>query len=185
MKKEEPFFVRFDEVPKAGIRLETLLTRDWLSSVLTSAYRTTEARPALKLTIEKDDGNLLVTGQVSFTCRFDCSRCAEPAGLSDSVMVKAVFAPAQRKRLHLVDAEVEDGGLDAWHTFDGNAFCIEQPFVDAVTTSLEPYPLCSPDCVGLCPHCGAAAGSLCGCREEAVDPRWAALAKLKEKMSND
>jgi len=39
-------------------------------------------------------------------------------------------------------------------------------------------PVCSPDCAGLCPHCGADLNAgPCGCQKE-VDPRWAALAGL-------
>lgn len=43
------------------------------------------------------------------------------------------------------------------------------------------YALCRPDCRGLCPRCGQDlnAGS-CGCATQ-PDPRWAALAALKEK----
>jgi uncharacterized protein len=42
--------------------------------------------------------------------------------------------------------------------------------------------LCSEDCKGLCPHCGANwnLGS-CNCEENAVDPRWEQLAKLKRQ----
>ena len=44
--------------------------------------------------------------------------------------------------------------------------------------------LCSPDCKGLCPRCGADLNQgPCGCKKDA-DPRWAALAKLLEQKDD-
>ena len=49
--------------------------------------------------------------------------------------------------------------------------------------ALPAFPLCRPDCPGLCPSCGAArvAGD-CGCREEAGDARWDVL---KQRFPRD
>jgi uncharacterized protein len=39
--------------------------------------------------------------------------------------------------------------------------------------------LCSEDCKGLCPHCGANLNEeSCDCVAETIDPRWAELRKL-------
>ena len=47
---------------------------------------------------------------------------------------------------------------------------------------LDTKTLCSEDCKGLCPKCGADLNQgSCGCVTKTVDPRWAALAKLLEK----
>jgi uncharacterized protein len=44
--------------------------------------------------------------------------------------------------------------------------------------------LCRPDCKGLCPNCGQNWNEgPCSCHEENDDPRWAALAKLKQESS--
>jgi uncharacterized protein len=45
-------------------------------------------------------------------------------------------------------------------------------------------PLCSEDCQGLCPKCGGLRGTEeCTCDEEApADPRWQALAELKDRL---
>ena len=45
--------------------------------------------------------------------------------------------------------------------------------------------LCSEDCKGLCPRCGANLNDgPCGCKRE-VDPRLAVLAKLLENRENE
>lgn len=47
-------------------------------------------------------------------------------------------------------------------------------------------PLCRPDCKGLCPRCGADLNEgECDCDTTSVDPRWAALAGLKDQLEDD
>ena len=42
--------------------------------------------------------------------------------------------------------------------------------------------LCSENCKGLCQHCGADLNEGdCGCSQENIDPRWAALVDIMEK----
>ncbi|HEX4865395.1 MAG TPA: DUF177 domain-containing protein, partial [Acidimicrobiales bacterium] len=58
-----------------------------------------------------------------------------------------------------------------------------QPLVrDALLLELPLAPLCSDECRGICPTCGADlnAGG-CACVEKPADPRWAALDALKER----
>jgi uncharacterized protein len=46
--------------------------------------------------------------------------------------------------------------------------------------SLPTRPLCREDCRGLCPHCGINLNrESCGCREERLDSRLAALRSIK------
>ncbi len=51
---------------------------------------------------------------------------------------------------------------------------------EAMILSLPTRPLCSDECRGLCPHCGANRNvRACGCHEEWIDPRLAVLRTLK------
>jgi uncharacterized protein len=51
---------------------------------------------------------------------------------------------------------------------------------DAVVLALPLAPLCSADCLGLCPECGILLAQAPGHAHEQLDPRWAALQTLKE-----
>lgn len=52
---------------------------------------------------------------------------------------------------------------------------------DLVVLELPLRAYCREDCKGLCPQCGHELNSgACECQSDTVDPRWAALAKLKE-----
>jgi len=54
-------------------------------------------------------------------------------------------------------------------------------FREHVWVSLPMKPLCRVECLGICPECGTNLNQEpCECREEHVDPRMAALAKLLE-----
>jgi uncharacterized protein len=53
---------------------------------------------------------------------------------------------------------------------------------DAVILNLPIKHLCSPECRGLCPYCGANLNrGDCGCRVEEIDPRLEVLRKLLEE----
>jgi uncharacterized protein len=56
---------------------------------------------------------------------------------------------------------------------------------DAVTLALPLRPLCREDCKGLCARCGndLNAGP-CDCGGDDIDPRWEALAALRERLPN-
>ena len=56
---------------------------------------------------------------------------------------------------------------------------LEQPLRDLVVPDLPIVPLCDPDCLGLCPSCGANRNEgHCGCDATLPDPRWDALRNL-------
>jgi uncharacterized protein len=51
---------------------------------------------------------------------------------------------------------------------------------EAIMLELPLAPVCSPDCQGLCPTCGADLNDgPCGCAPTSGDPRWAALDVLR------
>jgi len=52
--------------------------------------------------------------------------------------------------------------------------------------SIPMHALCRPDCKGLCPQCGANWNEgPCDCRDEAIDPRLAPLARLLKPTDDD
>jgi uncharacterized protein len=54
-----------------------------------------------------------------------------------------------------------------------------------VLLSLPVRTLCKPDCMGLCPRCGANRNSQpCQCDVGPSDPRWEALAGLRGRIKS-
>lgn len=109
-----------------------------------------------------------------------CNRCLKPVQQVVESPIDLVLVERSRKREATEEEQLEaqelglvevEGGL-----FDSRPLVVEQ-----VELSLPMKPLCREDCAGLCPQCGQDWNEgRCNCVHERVDPRWAALAVLKE-----
>lgn len=61
----------------------------------------------------------------------------------------------------------------------------EPIMLEHVQLNVPMKPLCRPDCKGLCSQCGADLNEGdCNCEAAAGDPRWAALAGLKDRLGD-
>ena len=70
-----------------------------------------------------------------------------------------------------IDFDIEDVKID-----------IDDIVANNFLMNVEGKYLCSEDCKGLCQHCGADLNEGdCGCSQENIDPRWAALVDIMEK----
>ena len=97
-----------------------------------------------------------------------CVRCLEPATPRYAVDGREVHQPGGGDELAspYVDA---DGELD-----------LERWARDALALALPAQITCRPDCLGLCPQCGAELNDDPGhAHEKAPDHRWAKLAELR------
>jgi uncharacterized protein len=64
---------------------------------------------------------------------------------------------------------------------EGDLLDLEPLLLDAVVLALPFQPLCSDDCPGLCPECGARLrDDPDHAHEEPVDPRWRRLQELQQ-----
>jgi uncharacterized protein len=64
--------------------------------------------------------------------------------------------------------------------FEGDAIDLRDALQDQILMSLPLQPLCSPECRGLCPRCGANLNEGdCGCDRTPDDSPFAVLKKLK------
>ena len=81
--------------------------------------------------------------------------------------------------------EVEEDDLST-SFYEDETIDLGQLIREQFYLSLPMKPLCRPDCRGLCPDCGTDLNAgACGCVERTVDPRWAALAALKDSSNPD
>ncbi len=63
---------------------------------------------------------------------------------------------------------------------ENSAVCIDEAIAEELIMSLPSRVLCSEDCKGLCPKCGADKNEReCSCVTREIDPRWAALKNFK------
>ena len=117
-------------------------------------------------------GVLVLTGDVTTRLHGVCDRCAKPFERDFAVSLEAVLV-----------TKVESDGLEDPWTFelDGDNADLDDILTTAVVLNMDSKLLCSEDCKGLCPKCGADLNSgPCGCVPEA-DPRLAVLQQFLNK----
>lgn len=112
-------------------------------------------------------GALLVEGTVSTTMHPHCDRCCKP-------MEKHVSIPVQA----LVADEISNDDNDSIFLMEEGFVDLEEIVATTFVLNQDSKNLCSDDCKGLCPGCGADLNiESCRCKKE-VDPRLAALQQL-------
>lgn len=66
---------------------------------------------------------------------------------------------------------------------DGEEIELNEFLDEQIALNVPMKPQCRPDCQGLCSECGANLNEgSCDCDKKPVDPRWQALAGIKEKL---
>lgn len=194
MLKPDPFLVHLDEVPSAGLHSECSLPEGWLASVLPTAYKAA-SEGTLTLDVMLAEQTLQVTGKIEGLLEFECGRCTKKLQMPLSRHVSVLFVPEAKHKVK-VDPEFEEEVPEDLFTYDAHTFSVEAPFVDAIVLSLSPFPICKPDCHGLCLVCGEDLNeSTCDCAHaeqetpEALEPLDTpladAVAMLREKFDRN
>jgi uncharacterized protein len=126
---------------------------------------------ALDLRLEAVMEGVLISGTASAVAEGDCGRCLDPVSVPLSVDLMELYAYPGHEG---PDDDDDVGRLD------GDFIDLEPRLRDAVVLALPLQPVCSADCPGLCPTCGARlADEPPGHTHEQLDPRWSALQGLQ------
>ncbi len=126
--------------------------------------------------------NFLLSARLAYRQTVPCDRCLRPVeSAGDSRLELLVMdrpRPAESGERQLGEDDLGVVELPG-DSLDTAALVAEQVQLDLPT-----HPLCREDCRGLCPRCGANWNDgPCACGEPPVDPRWSALAELRDKFS--
>lgn len=119
-----------------------------------------------------NDGLLLkVGGIIELVANFECDRCLEKY----TVCTKIPFMEEFRETN-------ERNESDEINTYQGDEINIGELLRESVILARPLKTVCSEDCQGLCPKCGANLNiSTCACEKGVIDPRLAALQQLLDK----
>jgi uncharacterized protein len=123
---------------------------------------------AVHLTVHLESVNegIVATGTASAPWTSVCRRC-----------LRAIAETLEAPVMEVFEADPVEGETQPLR---GVEIDFEPVAREAVLLGLPLAPLCREDCAGLCPHCGIDLNEGgCSCREEVVDPRWAALDELR------
>lgn len=130
--------------------------------------------PRVAVTAEESrEGAIQLSGVLTAELVERCSRCLRPVERELEVDIDLRFEPE-------LDPWDEGPGLYALEA-NREEIDVGPALREELILALPEYPLCDPDCRGLCPQCGTDLNEgECDCTEEAGDPRWDALKRQLE-----
>ena len=139
----------------------------------------------VELSVSKSQDQLICRGKVRTSMKLECSRCLVQYEESLSFDLDFVIDLAGNLSAGSIGDGVKSEEEGYFFADPSSAFFeIDDLVREAVILSLPLKPLCSEDCKGLCPICGADLNrSQCGCIKEMTDPRWDQLKGLLKKKS--
>ncbi len=151
--------IRRIELDYPSIKLSDDLTLSPLKGVIT-ATRTTEG--------------LYIQGELESAAALECVRCLTETIVSLDFTLDELFYYPPQSAPPGENHVGEDGMIDL------------APLVRELSLLSRPIKvLCRPDCLGLCQECGANLNEGdCGCDDEVIDPRLAALQQLLNEERN-
>lgn len=111
--------------------------------------------------------------------RGPCQRCLAPSAVDVAVDAREFQASGR------TEADEPDDDLDCEYLSGPTRMDLDVAAWarDAMAEVLPMSVLCRDDCAGLCARCGADLNAgACDCADDDPDPRWAALAELRERL---
>ena len=128
----------------------------------------------LDLRLEAVMEGILVSGSVRGRAVGECVRCLDEVVDDVDVSLQELYVYPERAR-----AAVEEGADEEdERELEGDLLDLEPAIRDTVVPALPFRPVCSADCPGLCPECGAhLADAGPDHTHETLDPRWADLGR--------
>jgi uncharacterized protein len=125
--------------------------------------------------------DIRVVGNFSTEVSATCARCVEPVsskvGGDFDLLYRPLGVDAGKDERAISEAETEIG------YYSGDGIALEDVLREQILLALPAKIVCDENCRGLCPRCGKNLNSeSCVCEEQPPDPRWAALADIKDKL---
>ncbi|HQG31455.1 MAG TPA: DUF177 domain-containing protein [Deltaproteobacteria bacterium] len=128
---------------------------------------------------EKDSDTICATVDVRGEIEASCSRCLEPIRHTVDLHLKTAYLPALPDMSGDLEAERSSSETGYYR----NIIRLGDYIVSELGLSLPLRFICSEDCKGLCPGCGANLNrEECRCETAPKDPRMKKLMDLKDKL---
>ena len=134
----------------------------------------------LSLRATRADDEVELIGSVSVVVEFECDRCLTTLSMPVEESFDLLYVPplgtGEEHELGANDLSLgfyQDGIID-----------VDDLAREQIELALPMARLCTEECRGLCPECGANLNlGQCSCSEKQVDVHWAALKELKSKLN--
>lgn len=133
-------------------------------------------------TLSFSDPEYLLQGRLEYEQTVACNRCLKPVVQQVQAEMDLALAQVAKPRESAGEIELSESDLGVMEV-PGEMFDTRPLVLEQVALGVPMKPLCREDCRGLCPVCGVDRNeTACDCETSVIDPRWAALAALKDAL---
>ncbi len=134
----------------------------------------------LKLTKHSQD-EVYIRGSFSTTVLLECGRCLKRFSEPIQSEFHINYAPLSAIPPEGEERELLRDDLDL-HFYKGEHIEMDEVVEGQLHLAAPMRPLCKPDCLGLCPHCGQDLNvKRCPCSDQPTDPRFSELKNFFKK----
>jgi uncharacterized protein len=121
---------------------------------------------------------VFVNGHVDARAQVECDRCLKPVEVPVNADFELEYISGSEYESSAA-AELTEAEMSV-SVFDGKAIDVDEIVKEQILLTVPTRMLCREDCKGICPECGTDRNTgECSCVTSDIDPRWAALKKLK------
>lgn len=132
--------------------------------------------------VARIDSGFLLTAQLNYSQTLECPRCLGPSPAEIESEIRLLIQPHSKEPV-VGELELEESDLGVLY-LEGEILDTDPILLEQIQLNVPMRQLCRPDCAGLCPQCGSDRNvEFCEC-EEVVDPRWASLTELRDRLEN-
>lgn len=136
----------------------------------------------LKVSLESE--RVKVEGRLAAVLSLTCCRCASEFGKSVDKSFVLTYVPDLDSGREGEEFELEYTDLDVGFYW-GDQLDLAVVLSEQILLEIPMKPICQEECKGLCDQCGVDLNvSACDCTRELADPRLAALADIKKRITN-
>lgn len=133
----------------------------------------------LDMRLESVAQGVLASAEIYAVAHGECIRCLDPVEVVIDRKIQELYRyePTNEKgrKKRREDEDVDLEGEEELQ-MEGDLMDLEIPIIDAIILTLPVNPLCSDECLGLCPDCGEKWEKLPeGHAHEVIDARWSGL----------
>jgi uncharacterized protein len=143
--------VQIADIPEDGLRIR-FRGEDARWDSLKDLF--VQTAPSGHLFVQRRGQDIFVQGEAHMALSFDCSRCLETFLYPVEASIRQMLHPEGSNSLGSKEIELAPDDLEH-ATYSGEELLLEGVVEEHLLLSLPMRPLCSEDCRGLCPGCGA------------------------------
>lgn len=172
--------ININDIPDAGLSLQLSEDGGNLEKLAGGKLEFEFLSPVdANLDITRTGLNIFISGVLRTKLRLNCGRCLKEFDYdvqSDLALFYTIESEQEKEK------ELKPADMDV-NYIQGEEIDTDEVLLAQLALEVPMQPLCTPECKGLCPKCGADLNlGPCGCGEkEKVDPRFAELKKFKGK----